>query len=139
VSAGGQAGGGGAGGAAGQGGGHIEGASVLWKDKPTEPYTITGDVGLDWGFFYVVALGNAPPGALSLELERCIKQAGAPEQCSTSTLQDPAVEGQGAMKFGVDPSMYNTGENTYNFTLRLRSEGATLASDLLPLVVNAQP
>jgi hypothetical protein len=122
----------------GAGGAAHDGPTVRWQDKPTEPYMIKGDIALDWGFFYEVKLKGKPEGDFQIELERCQKPANMPETCNNGGKQQ-AKEGMGAIKYGVDPSQYNVGENTYRMTMRLFEKDSVVAFDELKLVVLVEP
>ncbi|MDW8248074.1 MAG: hypothetical protein RMJ98_02065 [Myxococcales bacterium] len=124
-------------GAGGSGGVH-DGPSVAWKDKPTEPYFIKWQIALDWVFFYEIQLQGKPEEDFQLEVERCQKPAGQPESCSLGGKQ-PAKEGSGAIKYGVDPSQYAVGENTYRLVLRLYEQDDLVSMDALKIVVIAEP
>lgn len=111
-------------------------ASVKWQDGPQQVYDIMGEKSLLWGFGYDVALGGEDPSLSTLDFELCEIPAGQQPSCSTSGLQ--VKEGTSFIKYGIDPSQYNIGVNTYTLTLTLKTPSAE-ATDKLTLIVNATP
>jgi hypothetical protein len=107
------------------------GATVRWVTE-TEPLTIDGDIGLDFGFEYEVTVDD--PFAYQLGMERCMQLAGMAETCSSDSL-GMAASGSRFLRTGIDPSQYAVGENRYTFRVFLSDDAGTVAEDTLELDV----
>ena len=74
-----------------------------------------------------------------LRLRICEPEAGEPvPDCWTSVLENPATDGEGGVRYGVDLSQYNMGTNTFTLTLILGA-GPSAPRDTLTLTTIVTP
>lgn len=106
-------------------------ADVYWTD-PDQSYPIPYGTALDFYFSYEVT--GATTEALRVRI--CEQEAGEPvPDCWTSVLANPAVNGEGGVRYGIDASQYNLGTNTYTLTLILGA-GPSAPRDTLTLTAD---
>jgi hypothetical protein len=116
-------------------------ARVAWLRERRTDIELTRAAAFDWVFPYAVKVSAGGAGASTLELERCVAMAGEEELCQASALPPPA-EGCSVLtgpRFGLDPSLYNEGDNDYTFTLRLLRGGALQSQDSFVITVHYHP
>lgn len=116
-------------------------ARVVWLREHRTELDLSREVAFDWAFRYAV---KVPPGGArttTLELELCIALAGEDERCEASALPPPN-EGCSVMRgprFGLDPGLYNEGDNRYTFTLRLLRDGVPQSQDSFVILLHYRP
>jgi hypothetical protein len=116
-------------------------ARVVWLREHKIEIHLQQEVALDWAFPYAVKVPEGEASLYAVELERCMKLAGEAETCETGTLSRPSDGCSLLMgpRFGVDPNLYNEGDNTYAFTLRLIREDLVESWDRFAIHVHYDP
>lgn len=104
--------------------------TVEWTIEP-EQVDIDHDVGLDYAYPYEVTDANILTDRISIVL--CTTLPDEDEDC-TELREGEAVSG--SQRFGIDPSMYKIGINTYEFTATIKRSGEAVSEDVITLVAN---
>jgi hypothetical protein len=114
-------------------------ARIVWLTDPDGlvEVEISDTIALDWAFQYAT---RTPPGeqaAYTIEYERC--GAGV-ATCEVFYRPATAAECEVAyVRFGLDPSQYHPGLNTYHFFLRLLRDGVVESTSEMTLKVTVNP
>ncbi|UJR81555.1 hypothetical protein [Sandaracinus amylolyticus] len=106
-------------------------ADVEWLIEP-EALEIDRDIGLDYAYRYSYTV-DGDPFVYTLDLERCVNIAGEDPSCWTDSLSN--VPGEGGVRWGIDPSQYAIGENSYSFRLVVRRGDEIVDEDFIQLDV----
>jgi hypothetical protein len=104
-------------------------AAVVWVTE-TEPVMIDSDIALEYAFEYAVVVPGEGAG-YTLDVEFCADPADADPACTASPLE--VMSGSSFLRFGIDPTQYAIGTNTYTFELTLSLDGEPVSSDTLTL------
>jgi hypothetical protein len=103
--------------------------TVIWSPELPNPYVIEidADIALDYGLRYCVGLPDPNEPAATLDMEICSWPASEQEPFC-ETVPRAATEGEGILRWGLDPSQYDEGFNRYSHTLTL-TQGDTVVDE----------
>ena len=106
-------------------------ADVEWVVEP-EPLTIDTDIGIRLGYEYRLAIAG-DPFVYSVELHRCMNIATREPNCWMETPSN--VPGSYFVGWGIDPTGYGIGENSYSFRIVVKRGETIVDEDTVQLDV----
>ena len=109
---------------------------VYWDVEPSE-IILDFEYGnaIDFGFTYNVEVEEDETGPLLLRT--CEFPSQSRSSCYTIPLQNPAQTGVGYVRYGIDASQYDEGENEYTLSLFLGGWRNRVV-DTLTIMVNVE-
>ncbi|AKF05839.1 hypothetical protein [Sandaracinus amylolyticus] len=104
-------------------------ADVEWQIEP-EPLTIDRDISLSYGYSYTLAV-TGDPFVYSVRLYRCMNIATREPVCWDEEM--PNLPDTYGVRWGIDPTQYGIGENSYTFRVVVRRGEEIVDEDSIEL------
>jgi hypothetical protein len=116
---------------------------IAFVENYADTMTFMNETSVLMAFQFATNVGAMPSSALAIDWEICSKKASqATASCTNGLLEPPKPDCQGPRftpKFGIDPTQYDVGENTYTFTIRLLDGCEVVSIDQFVKKVVYQP
>jgi hypothetical protein len=116
---------------------------IAFVENYADTMTFMNETSVLMAFQFATNVGAMPSGALAIDWEICSKKASqTTASCTNGLLEAPKPGCEGPRftpKFGIDPTQYDVGENTYTFTIRLLDGCEVVSIDQFVKTVVYQP